>query len=225
MKRVLCIMLLCVVAVLSGCSSTEMDVSTEDTFDYRMHKWANFDLSEGEVRQMLEEKEGVSPGDIEDMFNHEEEEQLTNDLLSSSDPDLRQMGERWKERLKDRMFSFEHKEFYRGCKVKEIYAFFGGNSLNKVEYNFLFDETSGVGKNEYYEIYKECEKQLTKAFGKPKSSEEKWNDDRYKNDPYMIYKAIEEGDYEANAEWEFDNMRCVVALNGEYGLSVIYSHK
>lgn len=113
-------------------------------------------------------------------------------------------------------------ENYKNCTVKEFYGFTQENALIHMNYSFhhsiLNDEP-----NQYYELYLEAKEELTSIYGEPTGETEEWKNERYKNDEYMKYKAIEEGDYTSMVAWELEGYICYVQLNS--GVDICFEAK
>ena len=111
-------------------------------------------------------------------------------------------------------------EDYRRCSVTEFYGFSKDNSLVLLCYSFD-DRKYDSYNNEYLEIFLECKEKMTEEFGIPIVNDENWINERYKNDEYMMYKAIEDGDYTSKVIWELNGYYCSIKL--DKGVSITYS--
>lgn len=108
---------------------------------------------------------------------------------------------------------------YRNCDVTEYYGFSQENALTYMNYTFNNDYFNE--KNEYYDIFVEQKAKMIELYGEPVIDDEQWVNDRYKNDEYMMYKAVEDGEYIAKAKWAADGYFCSIELNK--GVSISYS--
>ena len=107
-----------------------------------------------------------------------------------------------------------YKDNYRNCDVKEFYGFTKDNALIHMSYSFHHDILNDE-PNQYYEIYLEAKEKLTSIYGEPAGEPDEWKNERYKDDEYMKYKAIEEGDYTSMVAWDLEGYICYVRLDSK----------
>lgn len=112
---------------------------------------------------------------------------------------------------------------YRKCDVTEYYGFTDENSLIHMSYHFSYLDILYDDPNPFYDLYSEFKYSLTQIYGEPAGETDEWKNERYKGDEYMLYKAIEEGDYTAMTAWDLDGYICYIQL--DKGISINYEAK
>lgn len=112
---------------------------------------------------------------------------------------------------------------YRECNVTEYYGFKSDNSLIHMSYSFHYSTVLNDEPNPYYDLYSEFKCSLTQIYGEPTGESEEWKDERYKDDEYMLYKAVEDGDYTAITAWDLDGYICYIQL--DKGININYEAK
>lgn len=117
---------------------------------------------------------------------------------------------------------FFHEEKYKSCIVMETYGFTDDNKLIHLSYSFS-DWNFTDESNTYYEVYTECKENLITILGEPTGETEEWKNDRYKDDEYMMYKAIEDGDYTALTAWDLEEYICYIQI--DEGVEINYEAK
>lgn len=117
---------------------------------------------------------------------------------------------------------FFHEEEYENCRVMETYGFTNDNQLIHLSYSFSDGDVTDES-NTYYEIYTECKENLTTILGEPAGETEEWKNERYKDDEYMMYKAIEDGDYTALTAWDLEGYICYIQI--DEGVEINYEAK
>lgn len=115
------------------------------------------------------------------------------------------------------------KDDYKKCRVSEYYGFADDNALIHMSYTFNYSNVIYDEPNPYHDLYNEFKNELIQLYGEPAGEHEEWKDERYKDDEYMLYKAIEDGDYTATTAWDLDGFICYIELNE--GLSITYEAK
>jgi len=119
-------------------------------------------------------------------------------------------------------FTHPYENYYKDCRVTEYYGFTNENALIHMSYSFSYSNLND-DPNPYYEIYTEFKEKLTEIYGEPAGETEEWINERYKDDEYMRYKAIEDGDYTSMVAWDLEDCICYVKINKR--VEIVYEAK
>lgn len=102
---------------------------------------------------------------------------------------------------------------------------FADGKLVRGKYLFRPEHTN---KNDYIADYKKVKETLTLKYGSPKSDEELWHNNLYKNDPKQWGLALSLGHLAYRSEWETKTTEINLVLHGGNNnilFGVIYSSK
>lgn len=101
-------------------------------------------------------------------------------------------------------------------------VFFGFSEQNELIYvkHSLIDESFDFENNKYNQTFLEILEKMKSKYGAPISDDEKWHNEKYKDDAYMINKAINDGDYTRKIKWKLDGHFCSLKL--DEGIKIAY---
>lgn len=121
----------------------------------------------------------------------------------------------------DDFILYSEDAWYEDCYEWDV--FFGFSRQNELVYvkHSLTDEIFDFENNKYNQTFLELLDKMKNKYGEPMSDDEKWHDEKYKDDEYMINKAIDDGDYTREVKWNLDGYFCSLIL--DEGISIFYS--
>lgn len=99
-----------------------------------------------------------------------------------------------------------------GCGLEKHYGISDDNALLGVKYIYTYRETYEL-EPKTFEIFSELKDEMSEEYGTPFSEDEKWINDKYKGDEYMMNKAADEGDYISQLVWQTEKGFCALSLN------------
>jgi hypothetical protein len=101
-------------------------------------------------------------------------------------------------------------------------SYYGFSKENELEYisHSLNDNGFEFEENEYNQTFLELLELMKGEYGEPVSDDEKWHNERYKGDEYMLNKAIDDGDYTRKIKWKLDGHFCALKL--DEGIHITY---
>ncbi|HEY5588009.1 MAG TPA: hypothetical protein VIK86_03530 [Candidatus Paceibacterota bacterium] len=122
-------------------------------------------------------------------------------------------------------YSFKTTIYYDSANYNgnmEYTPYYGMSDDNKlILLQYVIEYYTGTtDKNKtYISTYNSIKTEISKIYGNPQSSTDKWVNDKYKNDSLMENTAISTGDYTIQSLWEKNGLYISLTLNKNFTIN------